>query len=189
MGSTVEFCPPSLLIASPHLQDDEYKQAVVLLLDHTPRGATGLTINRPSDLPLQDFLQVEGVRIPADVRTWNGGPDDQGKGVILHNKPRKVDKDQTFALAANDSALRQLIKAGLTRSPNSVRYPYRFLIGCQTWYADQLDCQLRRGDWMQLETEPSILFNVDAQEMWLHALAVIGITPAKIIPQPQMYPH
>ena len=43
-----------LLVATPALGDPNFDRTVVLMLEHTPEGAVGLVLNRPSDTDLDE---------------------------------------------------------------------------------------------------------------------------------------
>ncbi len=188
--------PPSFLIASPQIRDAGFREAVVLLLEHSRGGASGLVVNRVSRLPLRDFVQISRAELPAHIPAWNGGPTEQTKGIILHNRPTRTEFDNpgdVFALSATESTLRKLIKASQPRRHNhnslAVLYSYRFLIGCVGWRAGELDHQLQFGDWLQLALDQDLLFNTAADDMWQHALSILGITPTRIIPLHQPWAH
>lgn len=188
--------PPSFLIASPQMRDSQLCETVVLLLEHSRSGAAGLVVNRVSNLPLRDFVHIEGAELTTHIPAWNGGPSEQTKGIILHNRPTRTAYDNpgdVFALSASTRALRKLIKAAKPRLHRqdglAVLYPYRFLIGCIGWHAGELDHQLQLGDWLQLALDQDLLFNTTADDMWQHALSILGITPARIIPLHQPWAH
>ena len=42
---------PGFLVASPALQDPNFRGSLVLMAEHSPEGAFGLVVNRPSPLP------------------------------------------------------------------------------------------------------------------------------------------
>lgn len=196
VGVVLVLIPPSFLIASPQIRDASFRETVVLLLEHSRSGAAGLVINRVSELPLRDFVQIEREELPAHIPAWNGGPTEQTKGIILHNRPTRTDFDNpgdVFGLSATEGALRKLIKASkpsLHHKHNlAMLYPYRFLIGCVDWHAGELDHQLQFGDWLQLALDQDLLFNTAVDDMWQHALSILGITPARIIPLHQPWAH
>ena len=196
VGVVLVLIPPSFLIASPQIRDASFRETVVLLLEHSRSGAAGLVINRVSELPLRDFVQIEGAELPAHIHAWNGGPTEQTKGIILHNRPTRTDFDNpgdVFALSATEGTLHKLIKASKPRAPNknslAVLYPYRFLIGCVGWHEGELDHQLQFGDWLQLALDQDLLFNTAVDDMWQHALSILGIVPARIIPLHQPWAH
>src|SRR2546429_7938511 len=60
----------SFLVAKPELQDSNFHQTVVLLLQHGSEGAFGLVVNRPA--------KTEGLPFPV----FHGGPC-QAPGLIL----------------------------------------------------------------------------------------------------------
>ena len=45
-----------LLIAMPQMDDPNFAETVIYLVDHGPDGAMGLVINRPNGLHLDDLL-------------------------------------------------------------------------------------------------------------------------------------
>ena len=188
----MEFLPPSFLISSPQNETEYYQKVVILLLEHDRHGATGLIVNKPSDLPLHNFVQIEGMEIPSSVLVWSGGICEQSKGIILHNQPSASEYDNPgdiFGLSANSDILQRMVSVDKHNERLAIKHPYRFLIGCSCWQPQQLDKEMRQGDWIQLSLDQHILFNVHPEEMWQHSLAVLGITPASIIPQRQVYSH
>ncbi len=195
-GVALVLLPPSFLIASPQMCDNDLRETVVLLLEHSRSGAAGLVVNRVSELPLRDFVQVVGTELPPHIPAWYGGSTEQTKGIILHNRPTRADYDNpgdVFGLSAAKRALHRLIEASKPslhhRHSLAMLYPYRFLIGCVNWYASELDQQLQCGDWLQLAIDQDLLFNTPATDMWHHALSILGITPAHIIPLHQPWSH
>ena len=196
VGVVSVLIPPSFLIASPQIRDTGLRETVVLLLEHSRSGATGLIVNRVSELPLRDFVQISGSELPANIPAWNGGHTEPTKGIILHNRPTRAEFNNpgdVFALSASEGTLHRLVKASQPhlhpKNSLAVLYPYRFLIGCISWHAGELDHQLQFGDWLQLALDQDLLFNTAVDDMWQHALSILGITPARIIPLHQPYVH
>jgi putative transcriptional regulator len=76
------------LIAMPGLNDDLFGQSVVFLCEHSPRGALGLVINKPSDITLNDLF--DKVELPLrrtdlqGVPVFLGGPLQTERGFVLH---------------------------------------------------------------------------------------------------------
>src|SRR5882724_955704 len=75
-----------LLVATPALGDPNFDRTVVLMLEHTPEGAVGLVLNRPSGTDL-DEGGAEGFQpLLGDIGLANmGGP------------PRGIDAVRLFA--------------------------------------------------------------------------------------------
>src|SRR6476620_11464903 len=53
----MQLAPGMLLVATPSLQDPNFADTVVLLLDVTEEGALGVVLNRPSQIQLADVLE------------------------------------------------------------------------------------------------------------------------------------
>lgn len=47
---------PGFLVASPALRDPNFQGSLVLMAEHSPEGAFGLVVNRPSPLSVRDLL-------------------------------------------------------------------------------------------------------------------------------------
>lgn len=76
------------LIAMPGLSDELFGRSVVYLCEHTPKGALGLIINKPSDITVADlFDKVDlPLRRPelATLPVFHGGPLQPERGFVLH---------------------------------------------------------------------------------------------------------
>ena len=76
------------LIAMPGLNDELFGRSVVYLCEHTPKGALGLIINKPSDITVADLF--EKVDLPlrrpelAGLPVYRGGPLQTERGFVLH---------------------------------------------------------------------------------------------------------
>ena len=76
------------LIAMPGLQDESFSRSVVYLCEHSPNGALGLIINKPSDINLKRLF--EKVDLPlrradlSEAVVFQGGPVQTERGFVLH---------------------------------------------------------------------------------------------------------
>ena len=77
---------PGLLIAVPQLLDPNFFHSVVLLIDHTPEGAMGLTITHRTDRTIQSLYEQMGRHWPGDEESFlmRGGPVQPEHAWILH---------------------------------------------------------------------------------------------------------
>ena len=74
-----EFSPSSvgkgvLLVASPSLEDPNFRQAVVLVVEHGPGGTVGLILNRSTNVLLSKALPDITVLKGTSHRLFAGGP-------------------------------------------------------------------------------------------------------------------
>jgi len=128
-GMTADFAPTNLthhfLIAMPGLKDELFGNSVVFLCEHTPRGAMGLIINKPSELTVGELF--DKVDLPlrrselAEQRVLLGGPLQTDRGFVLHpamGAVQAVGSDETPPAVA--LALREAL-VGLEADPESER--------------------------------------------------------------------
>lgn len=206
---------PSLLIASPTLQDSNFTHAVLLLVDHNPEGAFALILNRPSQVPVSAVMKQSDLagsqEISAQIPTWNGGPVGRDMGLILcHRKGARLNDTTTLhskeiiahevALSSSKESLTEMIihaqnfnsgDIAITNPyPNKRQHlvhPYRFIIGYSGWGAGQLEEEIRQGTWIELPLDYDLLFNTSWQEMWTKSIGGLGIRPEAIAPSVQEY--
>src|SRR4026207_1757255 len=74
-----EFHPSSVekgvfLVASPSLNDPNFRQTVVLVLEHGPEGTLGVILNRTTDVLLSEVLPDVGALKGTTHRLFAGGP-------------------------------------------------------------------------------------------------------------------
>lgn len=76
------------LIAMPGLNDDWFGKSVVFMCEHTPKGALGLVINKPSDVTLGDLFKKLELPLRRDdlaqMPVLRGGPLQLERGFVLH---------------------------------------------------------------------------------------------------------
>src|SRR3954465_13242438 len=63
-----------LLIASPILEDANFRRAVILVLDHGDDGALGLVVNRPMEVDVASVLPAWQPYTTAPGPLFQGGP-------------------------------------------------------------------------------------------------------------------
>ncbi len=207
---------PSLLVASPQLQDSNFTHAVLLLVDHSAEGAFALVLNRPSKVPLTAVMNPEELTGSQDVSnlipTWSGGPVGRDMGLILcHRKGARPNPNVSphakeiiaddIALSSSKESLAELVihaqnfnsgdiaasKPYPTGGRATLVHPYRFIIGYAGWGAGQLEEEIRQGTWIELPLDHDILFNTSWQDMWTKSIGGLGIRPEAIAPSVQEY--
>ena len=78
---------PWLLVAAPQLSDPNFARSVVLIVDHSERGAFGFILNRQVRTPLSQLVDLPGLAIKDEVPAWYGGPVGTDLGVVLQWRP------------------------------------------------------------------------------------------------------
>jgi putative transcriptional regulator len=166
---------PTLLLSMPQLVDPNFARAVVLLCEHTPEGAFGLVVNRPSGTDAFDAVEL----VPPPSRNsglslWVGGPVEPQRGwILLGEEPADLGAlrvvDGVY-LSTSPDLLRHLIETGAGRT--------RVLTGYAGWGPGQLDDELAASAWLTSDVEPDLIFDTPPDRMWEEAIRRLGADPA-----------
>lgn len=168
---------PSLLLSMPQLVDPNFHRTVVLLCEHTPDGAFGLVINRPTDTTASQAVRLS----PPPARDgglalWSGGPVEPHRGWILTGsepgESEAVPVADGVYLSTSPHLLRRLIETAPPRT--------RVLTGYAGWGPGQLDAELSASAWLVAEVDAEIIFETPAAMMWETAIRRLGADPGKL---------
>jgi len=72
-----------LLVASPSLDDPNFRKAVVLIVEHGPNGTLGLILNRSTKILLSDVLPEVTALKGTTYRVFSGRPVDPSNLLVL----------------------------------------------------------------------------------------------------------
>jgi putative transcriptional regulator len=130
-----------LLIASPRMDDPNFAQSVVLIVQHDEEGAFGLVLNRPSDTGVKTLWQQVGEgQCASEGQVHIGGPCG-GPLMALHTAEnagqRQVLPGLWFTSDADD--LRWLVEHDPPRT--------RYFVGYAGWAPGQLETELQQSAW------------------------------------------
>ena len=76
-GMTTPISAPQrgrLLVATPQLEDPNFRRSVVLLLDHGEEGSLGVILNRPSEIATEHILPGWAESGGSTPKVFSGGP-------------------------------------------------------------------------------------------------------------------
>ncbi len=173
----------SLLIAMPTLSDPNFWRSVVLVGVHSEDdGAFGLVLNRPIDVDLADILselgEESGDRELPPVMA--GGPVQPQQGFVLFERDDAVSDDSalqvgpSLTVSGSSQVLSDLVHRRIPRR-------YRLLLGYAGWHPGQLELELEENSWLVAPLDPSIVFDVPAEDRWVAALRSIGVEPGTLV--------
>jgi putative transcriptional regulator len=168
---------PSLLLSMPQLQDPNFVQTVVLLVDYGADGAFGLVVNRPTDLPASSMVRLEPpVETGNDLLLWIGGPVEPQRGwILVGDEPDaefKTIRDGLY-LSTSPTLLRQVLET--TPAPRA-----RVLAGYAGWAAGQLDDEIAQSAWLLTDIDLDLIFEVEPSRMWETAIRRMGADPSTL---------
>jgi len=164
------------LIAMPHMVDPNFAQTLTYIVEHNANGAMGLIINRPQSLTLSDVLeQLRPELTPPkrcqEIAIHTGGPVQTDRGFVLH--PSGPIFQATVELGGLSLSTSQdvlfSIADGYGTDQNVIT------LGYAGWEAGQLDAELAANAWLTCPFDPSILFDVDADQRLNAAAARLGV--------------
>jgi len=179
---------PGFLIASPPLGDPNFDRTVVLLALHSESGALGFVINRVAPMGLADLLTLAGypdAEASEKTRVYLGGPVQPSSGWIVgmdlagDGDDGIIDVGDRVRVTSSRSAFDDLVRDLKNREPGSIDPNRRIVVlGYSGWGPGQLEGEIARGAWLPVPLDEGVLFDVDTEERWERAYALLGLTPA-----------
>lgn len=153
----------TLLIASPHLEDPNFRMTVILLAHQTDKEVLGLVLNRASDRTVSDFWEsVFNEPCRCSEPLFIGGPMvGPVMGLHLSDEFNHFKPSEGLSLAIEKEEVRQLAEneAG----------PFRVFLGHAGWSTEQLAGEIGDGVWHLLPADEEDLFEAP-EELWLRTL-------------------
>ena len=181
------------LIAMPGLEDEAFAKSVVYLCEHSPRGAMGLVINKPSEISLKSlFDKVELPLRRADLSenpVFQGGPVQIERGFVLHEAFVSSDIDPSESVYASTMAipggLEMTTSKDVLEALSTGAGPRRVLVslGYSAWGEGQLEAELGENSWLTVEADLSVIFDTPVAERYDQALLLLGLQSWMLSPE------
>jgi len=179
-----------ILLATPSLQDPNFRDTVVLICQHDRQGCLGLIINRPRDIILDEIFVDLGIRYesasagdqtkPRTQPVFEGGPMDGFRGFLLHDGWDVYDSTMQVTpdlhLTASRDALEELARG---QGPEH----YMLLLGYAGWDAGQLEQELCDNSWLIAPASHQIIFREPPEKRWDFAARCMGIDRSQLSSQ------
>jgi putative transcriptional regulator len=179
----VEFAPLSitkgvLLVASPSLTDQNFHEAVVLIVEHGPDGTVGLILNRSTKVLLSEVMPKLTVLRGTTYRLFAGGPVETTRLHLLFRLSEPpADARRVFDgvyVGGTSGIFERIIKQS---KPTEA---FRAFAGYASWAPRQLEAEMHLGAWAALSPDAASIFEKDPATLWkdslsrLHAPRVIS---------------
>ena len=177
---------PGFLIASPPLGDPNFDRTVVLLALHSDEGALGFVVNRLAPLTLGELLTHAGYDgLGADPSpVWIGGPVQPGSAWALLDDPTLepgdgvIEVGRRLRISSSRAHFDQIAAQLRAELPGHDGLGRRMvMLGYSGWAPDQLEGEIARGAWLPVPLDESIVFDVQPEERWERAYALLGLKP------------
>jgi putative transcriptional regulator len=174
------------LIAMPGLEDEIFTRSVVYMCEHSPRGAMGLIINKPTDISMRLLFDKVDLSLRREDLVENpvghGGPVQTERGFVLH-EPMWTDKPASDGQAVYASTLTVPGGLEMTTSRDVLEAmscgvgPRRVLVtlGYASWGEGQLESELGENAWLTVPASADVVFEVPMAERYDRALDLLGL--------------
>lgn len=162
-----------LLIATPQLEDPNFRRSVILVVEHDIEGGTlGVVLNRPTEVPVDQVLAPWAEFVTGPSVVFQGGPVALDSALALARLPGE---DEPLGWRALDGC------AGVSRvglvdldAPPALLAPevlqLRVFAGYSGWSAGQLRSEIEEGAWYLVQAEAGDVFAGDPERLWQEVL-------------------
>ena len=162
MSKPDTFFKGNILIADPFLNGPVFERAVILLADHSQKGAMGFILNQPTEFKVHQAIpELKGCK----QKLYYGGPVDETSLFYVHSfgdkLPNSIKITEGLYWGGEFSALQQLNKDKLLNSGN-----IKFFIGYSGWESNQLEKEVEKESWIIGEFERNYLYDNQNKNLW-----------------------
>ena len=171
------------LIAMPGMADENFAGSVVYLCEHTPKGALGLVINKPIDIKLKSLFEKVELSLDraelAEQPVYFGGPVQTERGFVLHPKTGTQESPYSSTMVIAGGAMEMTTSKDVLEAISQGSGPSKMLItlGYSGWSAGQLEEELGRNGWLNVDADPAIIFDTPVEQRYERAFQLLGIDP------------
>ena len=164
-----EFAPSSvekgvLLVASPSLKDPNFRQAVVLIVEHGSGGTLGLVLNRSTRVLLSEALPDLTVLKGSTHRLFAGGPVEPNRLLVLFRLKEPPAGSQLIFdgvyVGDRPKILERIVRQA---KPTDT---FRAFAGSARWAPEQLKYEILQGAWAILPPDSSGIFDQNPATFW-----------------------
>ena len=162
---TIEPHRGSLLVATPQLEDPNFRRSVVLVLEHGSEGSLGVILNRPSSAVLDGALPDWAVDIDCSTQVFSGGP--VQPDAVLALAP--VSEPWAGSTAVTEGIAILDLEADLD-SDQLDASTVRYYIGYSGWSPGQLRLEIEEGAWWTFDAANNDL-SLEPSNCWSQVLS------------------
>jgi putative transcriptional regulator len=153
-----------LLIAGGGLFDPNFRQTVVLVVEHGPSGALGVVLNRPAPVEVQEAAPALEGLVTEREPLFLGGPVEPRAAVVLAEMAQGDNGD----VAVFDSVW--LLTEDVQGRPRAGVVRARVFAGYAGWGPGQIENELEESSWIVEPATTEDVFSDDPRSMWARLL-------------------
>tara|TARA_B100002051_G_scaffold41532_1_gene35843 strand:+ start:1898 stop:2443 length:546 start_codon:yes stop_codon:yes gene_type:complete len=162
-----------LLISTPHMNDDIFKNSVIYICEHNFDGAMGLIINKPMDDigSMNIKIGISDNFEHLKMKLYFGGPVLVEKTIALHTKELKIETAISLSEEIFISSGEEINKS----IEKNINFNYKLFCGHSGWNAGQLEKEIKNGDWLLQSSKIDLLFDHPDEKIWENATRSLGV--------------
>lgn len=168
-GAEGTFAPSSikrgvLLVASPTLGDPNFRESVVLIVEHGEEGTLGVILNRPTEVLLSEVLPDIAALKGTAHRLFAGGPVQPAQLLMLF----RLTEPQAHARSVFDGVYMGGTPETLERviaQPKPTE-TFKAFAGSAGWAPGQLAYEMHQGAWAILPPDSAGVFDRKSATLW-----------------------
>jgi putative transcriptional regulator len=170
------------LIAMPGMGEGAFAGTVVYMCEHTDKGALGLVINKPIDITLKSLFEKVELSLDredlAELPVYFGGPVQTERGFVLHEPIAEGSEGGPYNSSLKvEGGLEMTTSKDVLEAISNGAGPKKVLVtlGYSGWGAGQLEDEMSKNGWINVEAEPGIIFDTPVGQRYGKALSLLGI--------------
>lgn len=163
-----------LLVATPLLDDPNFRRSVVLILEHDRDGGTlGVVLNRPSEVSVTQVLPVWDALVSGPPVLFEGGPVQTDSALALAAVTSGEEPLGWRRLHEGAPSVSSLGTVDLDAPPEILRdeiVQMRIFAGYAGWTSGQLASEIAEGAWYVVDAEVGDTFHAAPETLWRRVL-------------------
>lgn len=156
----------NLLVSNGNLFDPNFRQTVVLVVDHSDEGALGIVLNRAADVTVGEAAPPLAAVAGSEGVLYVGGPVQPGAAVLLAEFDRP--ENATHIVFGSIGLV-----TGEVDSLAPVRRA-RVFAGFAGWGPGQLEHEMEESSWIVEAARPDDVFTDRPEKLWADVLTRKG---------------
>ncbi len=176
-----------LLVAREGLRDPNFSKTVVLLLDYSDSGASGVVLNRPSPFRLEQLLSDHEWAARAREPVYLGGPVAVTRALMLFTATVNEAERSPVIGAVHVGWDLELLEQMVIDPQESDRF--RVFAGHAGWAAGQLEAEVERLGWYVFPATEAEIFSSGGEQLWEAFIHRTRARTASLQPSPADQGH
>ena len=168
----------NLLIAPPSVKGTFWQKTVIFITEHHARGAVGLVLNKPSQMPVKEFASQHNVSLDVEGFVNIGGPVNVKAFTMLHSSEwscaNTMRINDQFSLSSSGEILSKLAMGNCPKH-------WKLFVGLCGWTNGQLENEIKGNppykhsqSWLLASGNPGLVFDLDGQTQWTESIEHSG---------------